>query len=790
MSVLHPPPASPPPAVSGKSSRFLGSDLHCLNNPSTAFGLPLACIGLIDLNAFFAQCEQLRLGKSIDDPVVCCQWLSLIAVLYAARKYGIGRMDTLVSAREKCPDLIVGHAAVFKKGEAHWQYLDRLPDQLLYKVSLDPYRRELRKIIKVLKRECDLVEKASVDECYMDFGRSVYARLVGAFPFLAEVGSGELLPPVPELPEDMYWVGKVIGREEKKWKETDSEKEQRNESEKEQGNKSQKEQENGDEKEQENESETEKHNECTNDNSKESERRTAPTKLCTDDSNRSSEPILDWDDVVMLIGSQLLFHARSEIYRELRYTTSGGLGSCKTMAKLAGGFIKPDFQTIVRPLLAEAFLTNFRLTDFTMMGGKTGEAILQKLGVPPEADSIAFIRDNWPLDNITQAFASDPPLAKKVYELVRGINYQELKLRTDVKSMMSRKNFQAKRPVQTVADAFDWIKVFVGDLYGRLIELDDENMNLQNQTNAHIYRPRTASIQITTSSYVRFSKQMPIAVLRDLDKFRRTLEVTGFRLFCDAMDASKAPELNDVKLKDLKVTDLPTKTVPIPKLANMALVVSNFVKTSDSSLIDSYGSSGKEDVNRRLGEINLMNENKRKAEALLSEPPRRVARSNSYIKKLFADFEADSKLDAKVDEPKPKLEFKEDKQYVEKLFSEFNASAQVEKALSESPKKSKPQAKSQNAPKSRGVKATQSGPSFQSEIKNVSDSTPLLAEDPLLRELITTQFCSQCNVAVEDVFEHKDFHIALDLSVKLNGDRRDPVLERKTRARGQSQLPF
>lgn len=736
MSVLHPPLNTPPPSVSGNKSRFLGSDLHSLNSPATAFALPLACIGLIDLNAFFAQCEQLRLGKSIDDPVVCCQWQSLIAVLYAARKYGIGRMDSLKSAREKCPDLVVGHAAVFRKGEAHWQYLDRLPDQLLYKVSLDPYRRELRKIIKVLKRECDLVEKASVDECYMDFGRAVYSRMVTAFPFLAEIADSDELPPVPVLPADMFWVGK-IGTRERGTEENENDKEKKSETD-------------------------------------------------TGDDHR----IRDWDDLVMLLGSQLLFHARSEIYKELRYTTSGGLATCKTMAKLAGGFIKPDFQTIIPPLLVYQFLTNFRLTDFTLMGGKTGEAILQKLGVPPEADSIAYLRENWSLESIVQMFPADAPLAKKVYELVRGIHHQELKLRTDVKSMMSRKNFQTKRPVQTVADAFDWIKVFVGDLYGRLVELDDENMNLQNQTNAHIYRPRTASIQITTSSYIRFSKQMPIVVLRDLEKFRHTLELTGFRLFCEAMEASRSQELNGVRLKDLKISDLSTKPVPIPALANMALVVSNFVKTSDASLIDSYGSREKEDTKRLFQELNEMEQNNQIDEPSPHEPPRKATRSNSYIKRLFADFEADAKADAKVEEPKPRAEFKEDKQYVEKLFSEFNASAQVQKALSESPKKGRSQSKSQSGSKPRNPKNTLDT-SSKSGTHLVSDTagTATPAEDPLLRELITNRFCSQCNVAVEDVFEHKDYHLALDLSAKLNGELKE-TNQRKVRPRGQSRLPF
>lgn len=748
MSVLNPTGPKSPPLVLNAESAFVGRDLAALNDPLASFALPLACIGLIDLNAFFAQCEQIRLGKTIDDPVVCCQWLSLIAVLYAARKYGIGRMDSLQSAREKCPGLIVGHAAVFRKGEAHWQYLDKLPDQLLHKVSLDPYRRELRKIIKVLKRECDLVEKASVDECYLDFGRAVYARMVEAFPFLESVGPDEPLPPVPLLPLDFYWVGGVQTEEETAKAQDELEQSETN-----------------------------------------GEELVPEEKLGLNDVEKpkqpeNSPPVQDWDDVCILVASQLLYKARCAIYSELKYTTSGGVGNSKTVAKLAGGFIKPDFQTVVPPRLAKAFFSHFHLSDFTMMGGKTGELVLQKLLVPPDCNSIEYIRENWPLDRIEAQFPSEPQLARKVYELVRGIHHQELKLRTDVKSMMSRKNFTAKNPVNTLSDAFDWIKVFVGDLYGRLVELDDENMNLsasQSQAQGFIYRPRTASIQVTTTSYSRYSKQTSIVVLRDLDKFRHNLEATGFRLFCELMDGTKASEMNSgLRFKDLKLLDL-DKTVPIPSLANLSLVVANFVKTSDANLIDSYGKSGstENDMKRLFDEINVPKENP-------PPPPSKVkaTRSNSYIKKLFTDFEAQKAEEAKTDDaPNTRSGFKEDKQYVEKMFSDFEASTALNRALSESPKK-------------------------RSKIAEIPSSKPSAppTSNSLLRELITSRFCSQCNVAVEDVFEHNDFHVALDLSLKLNGDSdtakevksspsRKTRLVKKGKGKGkddksQSRLPF
>jgi nucleotidyltransferase/DNA polymerase involved in DNA repair len=45
----------------------------------------------IDLDAFYAQVEQTRLGIPVDEPLCVQQWSGLIAVNYAARAKGIKR---------------------------------------------------------------------------------------------------------------------------------------------------------------------------------------------------------------------------------------------------------------------------------------------------------------------------------------------------------------------------------------------------------------------------------------------------------------------------------------------------------------------------------------------------------------------------------------------------------------------------------------------------------------------------------------------------------------------------
>lgn len=95
---------------------------------------PLRVIALCDSDAFYAACEQVRLGADPEEPLVVSQWQALIAVNYPARKYGISRMDKIQDAKKRCPHLRVVHVATYKEGEAEPGYWEN-PDTLTHKVS-------------------------------------------------------------------------------------------------------------------------------------------------------------------------------------------------------------------------------------------------------------------------------------------------------------------------------------------------------------------------------------------------------------------------------------------------------------------------------------------------------------------------------------------------------------------------------------------------------------------------------------------------------------------------------
>ncbi|KAG0654586.1 DNA-directed DNA polymerase eta rad30 [Monosporozyma unispora] len=466
-------------------SNFKWKDLLKLNSQADAYLSPLSCISHIDMNAFFAQVEQVRCGYSRDDPVVCVQWNSIIAVSYAARKYGISRMDSVTSAMEKCPNLIPIHPAVFKRGEDFWQYHDGYGSwnkdknkQLsveLYKVSLIPYRREGRKILKIFQEYCDLVEKASVDEVFMDMGRLVFQKLLlqqncdngensddkeidySIFQDIRDIfvtgryNLDSTLPMVPDkINEKIKFKGNIFT------------------------------------------------------------------------SSQSQQPAIeDWDDVIFALASHITDHIRSHTEKSLGYTTSCGIARTKTVAKLGSNYKKPDAQTVILNKYMNDFLDcgSFEITSFWTMGGFLGQSLVSLLSLPTKG-SIKYIRESWitaqqlkehfnaemrqtnfiPERNKSN-FENIDVLSKKLYELVNGEFREPLNPKPVVKSMMSNKNMRGKA-CNSLVDIISWLEVFCSELTFRVEELEQEYKK--------VIKPNTVTIYMKTAIGEMYRKSGPI----------------------------------------------------------------------------------------------------------------------------------------------------------------------------------------------------------------------------------------------------------------------------------------
>ena len=85
-----------------------------------------------------------------------CLFISIIAVSYEARDFGVTRNMRGGEAKEKCPDII----------------LVQVPEAR-GKANLIRYREAGAEVMAVMSRICENCERASVDEAYLDLTENV-----------------------------------------------------------------------------------------------------------------------------------------------------------------------------------------------------------------------------------------------------------------------------------------------------------------------------------------------------------------------------------------------------------------------------------------------------------------------------------------------------------------------------------------------------------------------------------------------------------------------------------------
>ncbi|KAG0349727.1 DNA-directed DNA polymerase eta rad30 [Podila minutissima] len=125
--------------------------------------------------------EQMRLGLTADVPLVSQQWNAIIAVNYAARKFGITRLHhNVFDAKLLCPDLVCAHVATLGPGDSEPDYYPS-PSRYTHKVSLDPYRKASAKIFSVFRKHCLTYQKGGLDEIFMDVTDIVNKRIMDQY---------------------------------------------------------------------------------------------------------------------------------------------------------------------------------------------------------------------------------------------------------------------------------------------------------------------------------------------------------------------------------------------------------------------------------------------------------------------------------------------------------------------------------------------------------------------------------------------------------------------------------
>lgn len=122
-------------------------------------------ISLIDMDCFYVQVETRENPSLKGKPAAVVQYNTwkgggIIAVNYEARAMGVTRQMRGDQAREKCPDIV----------------LVQVPE-VREKADLTKYRNAGREVIQVLNQFGAVVERASIDEAYLDLSSLVDRRL-------------------------------------------------------------------------------------------------------------------------------------------------------------------------------------------------------------------------------------------------------------------------------------------------------------------------------------------------------------------------------------------------------------------------------------------------------------------------------------------------------------------------------------------------------------------------------------------------------------------------------------
>ncbi|XP_061847206.1 DNA polymerase eta isoform X2 [Colius striatus] len=262
-------------------------------------------VALVDMDCFFMQVEQ-RLDPQLRGRpcavVQYTQWQGggIIAVSYEARAFGVTRGMWATEARALCPDLA----------------LARVP-QARGKADLTRYREASVEVMQVLSRFA-AIERASIDEAYLDLTGSVRERLraLAGRPLPAALLPTTFVQGLPDEPG-----ARPGGKEElrqcglEEW-----------------------------------------------------------LALLSFDNP-------DCPDLQLTMGAVIVEEMRVAVEAATGFRCSAGISHNKTLAKLACGLNKPNRQTLVPSRFVPQLFSQLPVSSVRNLGGKLGTAITDILGV-------------------------------------------------------------------------------------------------------------------------------------------------------------------------------------------------------------------------------------------------------------------------------------------------------------------------------------------------------------------------------------------------------------------------
>ncbi|XP_041866267.1 DNA polymerase eta [Melanotaenia boesemani] len=360
-------------------------------------------VALVDMDCFYVQVEQ-RLNPALrNTPCVVAQYKtwkggSIIAVSYEARAHGVTRNMWVDDAKKLCPDLQVARVR-----ESHG------------KADLTHYREGSVEVIEVMSRFA-VIERASIDEAYMDLTAAVQQRLKNMDD--------------KQIEDSLLKTTYVQGYPQSGLDPSPA------------------------------------------DGSSPGEFTEEPI---SDKEEQRSRGLQQWiaslpspslgeqspAELQLTVGALIVEEMRAAVEKDTGFRCSAGISHNKVLAKLACGLNKPNRQTILPLDSVTELFNSLPIGKIRNLGGKLGASIAEALGVEKMGDLTRFSQAQ-----LGQHFGEKT--GQWLYDLCRGIEFEAVKPRQLPKSIGCSKNFPGKTSLATKERVQYWLHQLALELEERL----------------------------------------------------------------------------------------------------------------------------------------------------------------------------------------------------------------------------------------------------------------------------------------------------------------------------------
>uniref|UniRef100_A0A3P8PXN2 DNA polymerase eta n=1 Tax=Astatotilapia calliptera TaxID=8154 RepID=A0A3P8PXN2_ASTCA len=276
-------------------------------------------VALVDMDCFYVQVEQ-RLNPALrNTPCVVAQYKtwkggSIIAVSYEARAHGVARNMWVDDAKKLCPDLQVARVR-----ESHG------------KADLTNYREASVEVIEVMSRFA-VIERASIDEAYMDLTAAVQQRLKNMTDKQIETS----------LLRTTYIQGYPQSSP------------------------------------------------AAEDSAEDTEQRSRGLQQWLESLTFPSVGEQNSAELQLTVGALIVEEMRAAVEKHTGFSCSAGISHNKVLAKLACGLNKPNRQTVLPLDSVTELFSSLPIGKIRNLGGKLGTSITETLGIENMGDLTRF----------------------------------------------------------------------------------------------------------------------------------------------------------------------------------------------------------------------------------------------------------------------------------------------------------------------------------------------------------------------------------------------------------------